>query len=472
MKQTISGFELIEHQIGIGGQARIYRCRRVQGDNRTYAIKIIKRSKDDKAMARLRNEIAACQTLDHPNILKILEANTEGSDPYALYPYYPAGDLARNIASLKFQSPNLLSTFIELAEALDYAHRHSQGPFFHRDIKPANILCDKRNRRLIIADWGLVKNPKLPAVTSIDERVGPRYFMAPELDDPNSPDAFEPSCDVYSLGKLYFFILSQGLIIPRENLWAEDVRSAFESKDSIHNGLYNLLQGMIAVRSTRISSMQEVLRRLKVLRDLLVAPAQGVTPDPFLDKLTQYALKGREEDAKLQERQQRFDALLARSESALNSIAQQIDNILETKKTKYSAIQEFVFEYTILDSKEDFPNFSRKPEGGTLVFARAFHFRIIPQVGHKLFPKDLVFMLYVDNVHEYRSHPEQPFDSEGSLSLNAYLIFESMHPKNSFLLKNAGTSIRQIRNTLTVPLEKSAPPLVSFIDSFFQNALR
>jgi serine/threonine protein kinase len=93
------------------------------------------------------------------------------------------------------------------------AHIHANG-IIHRDLKPENILFIGGTPK--VADLGLCLIAGLERVTSSLEAVGPRFYMAPELEDGRSLDV-TPTADIYSLGKILYFMLSGGRIFSRES---------------------------------------------------------------------------------------------------------------------------------------------------------------------------------------------------------------------------------------------------------------
>jgi len=85
------------------------------------------------------------------------------------------------------------------------AHR---AAIIHRDLKPQNILV-RGNGSIVVGDFGLcldLSDLERRGTASL-EAVGPRYYIAPELEDGRHPDP-KPSSDCYSLGKLLYFILT------------------------------------------------------------------------------------------------------------------------------------------------------------------------------------------------------------------------------------------------------------------------
>jgi tetratricopeptide (TPR) repeat protein len=88
----------------------------------------------------------------------------------------------------------------QVAEALDYAHRHGT---LHRDIKPSNLLLDGQGT-VWVADFGLAKAADGDDLTHTGDIVGTVRYMAPER--------FEGRCDarsdVYSLGLTLYELLA------------------------------------------------------------------------------------------------------------------------------------------------------------------------------------------------------------------------------------------------------------------------
>jgi serine/threonine protein kinase len=76
----------------------------------------------------------------------------------------------------------------------------------HRDIKPENLF--KLDGEWVIGDFGLVKYPEQEAVTRHGQRLGPSYFMAPEMRR-NADTADAELADVYSLAKTLWAIAAR-----------------------------------------------------------------------------------------------------------------------------------------------------------------------------------------------------------------------------------------------------------------------
>jgi hypothetical protein len=75
---------------------------------------------------------------------------------------------------------------------------HARG-YSHRDIKPENIF--RLERQWYLGDFGLVDHAKNASLTPNDKKLGPTFYIAPEM--LNSPaNADGRAADVYSLAKL------------------------------------------------------------------------------------------------------------------------------------------------------------------------------------------------------------------------------------------------------------------------------
>src|SRR5689334_23124925 len=117
---------------------------------RVVAIKIFHPDlqSDSKFMHRLRQEAQAIASLQHPNIVRILDARTarpkaaNSNSPYIVMQYIEGPTLAdsiRNTSRKRTFPPvsDIVYLFTELGTALDYAHEHG---IIHGNIKPTNIL--------------------------------------------------------------------------------------------------------------------------------------------------------------------------------------------------------------------------------------------------------------------------------------------------------------------------------------------
>jgi tRNA A-37 threonylcarbamoyl transferase component Bud32 len=198
----------IQRLLSEGGQAHTFLVR--EAGNEAAGDFVLKRLKNKNRINRFRHEVRAGLQLEHPNIVRIVEHNLEASDPYIVTPFYPRGELSAKL----LQGKTLLERlrfFLGICEGVAHAHEHG---VIHHDLKPANIFIADDGAP-VVGDFGLCFiDDAGERFTLLDEAVGARWFMAPELASGRAPQV-RPACDVYSLGKLLYWILA-GRIFDRE----------------------------------------------------------------------------------------------------------------------------------------------------------------------------------------------------------------------------------------------------------------
>ncbi len=237
--ERIGRYEIIE-ELGRGAMGAVYKARDPQ-IGRTVAIKVIltaNLSKPDLEHFKQRfyREAQTAGQMAHPGIVTIFDiAEEESGQPYLVMEFVPGTTLETLLSSaiqaerygLKpgaeaFPVDVALDVGIQLAEALDYAHR--QG-VIHRDIKPANILVaheesdvsgpgKARRLRVKIADFGIAKVAGTN-LTQTGLMMGTPAFMSPEQVSMSPVDS---RSDLFSLGGMLYWMLTGQKPFPGDSL--------------------------------------------------------------------------------------------------------------------------------------------------------------------------------------------------------------------------------------------------------------
>jgi eukaryotic-like serine/threonine-protein kinase len=149
-------------------------------------------------------EAALVGKLNHPNVVRIIDAVSDDAAPYLVMEYVPGVTLRR------FCRPDALLPLAQVVEigfkcamALGYVFR--QG-LIHRDVKPANVLAlldGERVRDIKISDFGSVFN--LDSERTQVFRVGSLAYMSPEQLD---GDALDCRADIYSLAAVLYHLIA------------------------------------------------------------------------------------------------------------------------------------------------------------------------------------------------------------------------------------------------------------------------
>ena len=140
--RRLGKFELLE-RLGAGSFGYVFRARDLEL-GRTVAIKIPRAgslASEEDATRFLREARSAAQ-LKHPGIVALHETGQteDGTCSWSRSSSRGRRWPAR-LADGAFTFAQAAGLIAEVADALDYAHRHG---VIHRDIKPSNILLDRR----------------------------------------------------------------------------------------------------------------------------------------------------------------------------------------------------------------------------------------------------------------------------------------------------------------------------------------
>jgi serine/threonine protein kinase len=211
---VIAGHFEILSKIGEGGMSVVYLARH-QLMNKRVAIKMLhphmvgsKQSRD-----RFRQEAQAVSQIDHRNVVRILDFGiTSSNRPYIVMDFLDGSALADVIKdSGPLEIERAIPLFIELAEALEFAH--GKG-VVHRDLKPSNVILvkneDYSSEQPKIVDFGIAKllpheGADAAALTQTGDVFGSPLYMSPEQ---CKGEKLDGRADIYSMGCLMYETLT------------------------------------------------------------------------------------------------------------------------------------------------------------------------------------------------------------------------------------------------------------------------
>jgi serine/threonine protein kinase len=197
-----------------GGQAFTYKVRLADGsDEAVYVLKRLKNVANPQRLARFQQEIEILQQLNHANIVKVVDHDLTGTKPYYVMEYCDGGSLEDHKTRWAGDPVRTLRMFAVICDAVYWANIKD---VIHRDIKPSNILL-RSDGSPVVADFGIayVDQQGVQRLTETQEAVGARLFIPPEWEDGRTDEVY-PQGDIYSLGKVLYWMLNGGEMFARE----------------------------------------------------------------------------------------------------------------------------------------------------------------------------------------------------------------------------------------------------------------
>ncbi|MBF4161385.1 serine/threonine-protein kinase [Nocardioides acrostichi] len=187
----LAGRYRLHEVIGRGGFAEVFRADDARL-GRAVALKRLRSDKSDTASrARLAEETRVMAGLQHPRIIRVLDAAP--AEGWMVLELVEGRDLSAAIADGPLLADHVTRIGIELCHAL--AHAHSRG-VVHRDVNPANVLLDQRGHAHL-TDFGVAATEGSPAHDTEGRTLGTRAYLAPEQ---VRGDTVTGRTDVYAAG--------------------------------------------------------------------------------------------------------------------------------------------------------------------------------------------------------------------------------------------------------------------------------
>jgi type II secretory ATPase GspE/PulE/Tfp pilus assembly ATPase PilB-like protein/tRNA A-37 threonylcarbamoyl transferase component Bud32 len=195
---------LIEDVIGQGGMGRVYRAVH-EGLGKSVAVKVLNAAlvANDTFVERFLREARAAAQLDHPNVVRVLNAGEEHGRHFIVMEMVEGENLRTR---LRREGRLERSEALRIATAVGHAlaAAHELG-LVHRDIKPDNIMISE-DGDVKVADFGLARQVAGGVdITGDGMACGTPPYMSPEQ---IAGHAVDGRSDLYSLGIVFYECLA------------------------------------------------------------------------------------------------------------------------------------------------------------------------------------------------------------------------------------------------------------------------
>ncbi|HUR81502.1 MAG TPA: protein kinase [Thermoanaerobaculia bacterium] len=183
-----------------GGMGEVYTAED-SSLGRRVALKILPKSRtsDPERVARFVREARASSTLNHPSIVSVHDAGSDG-DVHFLAMELIDGEPLSEWMRKRRSVASRIELAAQIADGLAKAH---DAGIVHRDLKPDNVMVTRDGRAKIV-DFGIAKLTEHGTSGSISTptaRVGTTAYMAPEQIEGKATDR---RADVFALGVVLY----------------------------------------------------------------------------------------------------------------------------------------------------------------------------------------------------------------------------------------------------------------------------
>jgi CHASE2 domain-containing sensor protein len=200
--ETKIGPYILHEELGRGGMAVVYRATHPQTGEEVALKQLLPQfTADEQSLIRFLMETDLLRQLDHPNIIRIIDAGDINKCPYYAMELINGPSLD-DVLKEKGRLSNTEVRQIGGAVARALVKAHEAG-VIHRDIKPSNVMLTNTGIPKL-TDFGIAKRLDAPHLTMTGVIIGTPAYLAPEMCEGESADA---ASDIYSFGATLYAML-------------------------------------------------------------------------------------------------------------------------------------------------------------------------------------------------------------------------------------------------------------------------
>jgi serine/threonine protein kinase len=288
-------YKIIE-KIGKGGFGETFLAQDLQIPGNPYRLlkKFLPQHRDESVIQHAKEyferEATILDNLRHDRIPRLNDFFEEEGEFYLVMEYIRGKTLAQVLSSGQLMSESEVIDLLEdILKILTYLHEFPFGEVgtpenelnishvIHRDIKPSNIICRERDGKLVLIDFGAVK--QISQISTRNQNRDP-LTLAFNSGDYTPPEQYrgagpKPPNDIYALG-----IVGLEALTGKTSDEAYTTQSATNPPISGSSDLREILDKMTRARiSDRYQSARDVLADLAGLRSRnnLISPSNSPT---------------------------------------------------------------------------------------------------------------------------------------------------------------------------------------------------
>ncbi|WP_138499092.1 serine/threonine-protein kinase [Nostoc sp. PA-18-2419] len=199
---------------------------------------------------------------NHDRIPRLLAHFEEDQNFYLVQEFIPGYDLSREINRHKQWSQEKVIVLLEdILEALEFLHQHH---VIHRDIKPSNLMRRQQDEKIVLIDFGAVKQISSPAINTQGQMTATVVVGTPGYIPSEQSQGQPRLCsDIYAVGIIAIEALTNlnPMQLPRDNLTGEII---WHQQAQVSQQFAEIIEKMVKYDfRQRYQSATEVLQALQ-----------------------------------------------------------------------------------------------------------------------------------------------------------------------------------------------------------------
>lgn len=245
------------------GASSVVRVAQHRETQKQYAVKcILKPQLRESERQSIQQEVQIMQSLEHENLVPLLDYFDEPEAFYIVTPLCTGGELFDQLVKRAcYTEEDARVLMKKLASAIDYLH---QKGIVHRDLKPENILLKTSapDAEIMIADFGFAKSTG--SGLRQGTACGTPGYIAPEI---VNGQAYGTEVDCWSLGVILYILLCGYPPFPGDHhvdilkkVAAGQYNFNSPYWDNVTDGAKDLVRGLLNVNSAERLTAHEILQ--------------------------------------------------------------------------------------------------------------------------------------------------------------------------------------------------------------------
>jgi serine/threonine protein kinase len=271
---TLSGRYKIVNVLGAGGMGRTYVAEdMLRPGHPKCVVKQLRPASTDPNVLDIARRLFAteAETLErlgnHDQIPRLLAYFEHEEEFYLVQEFIDGHPLSAELhQARRWSEPQVIQLLQEILAVLSFIHNQN---VIHRDIKPDNIIRRSRDNKLVLIDFGAVKQVRMQQLTlmgqaSVTVAIGTPGYMPTE----QSTGKPRPSSDIYAVGMVGIQALTG--VLPTFLHEDEDGEVIWRTLVEVHDGFAHVIDKM--VRHYFKHRYQTAAEALQALYQLTVDP--------------------------------------------------------------------------------------------------------------------------------------------------------------------------------------------------------